>query len=563
MILAVVLSMLTLMAWHYFVELPMHEEREKQRAAEAAKQAETTIPETPSPAAIDAPSQKLNRAEALTQAPRITIESELLQGSLSLKGARIDDLVLKGYRQTSKEDSPPVTLLSPSNTASVYFAETGWAGASKNVTTPNANTVWRADSTTLTPGTPLTLSWTSPENVHFTITILLDDAYMFHIKHSVSNKSTGAVGLAPYGLVNRTWQQDGQDFFILHEGPIAVLDEILHEIDYSDLVDDGEKKFSNTQGWLGFSDKYWLTALVPQQNTPVDVRFSQAEKAGTIRYQLDFIGEQQLVSPGEIRTFSTYLFAGAKKVDLLDGYSEELNIPLFDRAVDFGWLYFLTKPFFIALTFFYGLVGNFGIAILLLTVVIKAFMFPLANKSYKSMNQLKALQPELMKLRERYKDDKMKMNQEMMAFYKREKVNPAAGCFPILIQIPVFFALYKVLFITIEMRHAPFFGWIQDLSAPDPTSIFNLFGLLPYVLPQFLEVGVWPILLGITMWIQQKLNPTPPDPVQASVLKVLPFIFVFVFSSFPAGLVIYWTWNNILSIIQQRLIAGGIKKQKT
>lgn len=377
---------------------------------------------------------------------------------------------------------------------------------------------------------------------------------MFTVSQRVENTGTEPVSLYPYGLIRRWDTPPTAGFFILHEGPIGVLGGTLEEIDYDDLQEDGDIELPSDGGWLGITDKYWLTALVPDQESTLTANFRHSLSDGQDRYQVDYLRNQIRLSPGNTIEVVDRLFVGAKEVSLLDQYREDYGIPLFDRAVDFGWFYFLTKPLFYVLHWFYERVGNYGVAILLLTLLVKILFYPLANKSYRSMSQMKKLQPEMMKMREQYGDDKARMNQELMALYKKEKVNPMSGCLPIVVQIPVFFALYKVLFVSIEMRHAPFFGWIQDLSAPDPTTVFNLFGLIPWDPPAFLMIGVWPLLMGATMLLQQRLNPQPADPMQAKIMMMLPLMFIFLFATFPAGLVIYWTWNNVLSIAQQWVI---------
>jgi YidC/Oxa1 family membrane protein insertase len=385
--------------------------------------------------------------------------------------------------------------------------------------------------------------------------------FMFTVTLKVKNNSGKELTFFPYGLINRTYADTGKHMYILHEGPIGVFNNELTEISYEDLRDDGATKLEDSKGWLGVSDKYWLSAIVPDKNETFDANFRHIKRNDKDAYQIDMRGEAFTVPSGDDHSVTMRMFAGAKKVQLLDEYSMKYDIPLFDRAVDFGSLYFLTKPFFELLSFFYSHVGNFGIAILLLTCVIKLVMFPLANKSYTSMSQMKLLTPKMQEIREKHADDKMKMNTEIMEMYKREKVNPMSGCLPILIQIPVFFALYKVLFVTIEMRHAPFFGWIHDLSAPDPTNLFTLFGLLQWDVPGFLHLGIWPIIMCVTMVLQQKLNPKPTDEIQAMVIGYMPYVFLFLFASFPAGLVIYWAWNNTLSILQQWIIIRRLEKK--
>jgi YidC/Oxa1 family membrane protein insertase len=557
LILAVVLSMLILGGWYYFVDLPRIQQAEQQRAATAASPTKSLAS-----LVADAPKGVLPRSEALTQEKRVKIVSDFLHGSINLKGARFDDLTLVKFKETIAPESTEVALLSPSRTEGVYFAEFGWLAAQDGVVVPTPETVWQAGRSKLTPKEPVTLTWQSPQGLLFTIKIALDEHYMFAIEQSVQNLSGKASALLPYGLINRGHVSE-EDMAISHIGPVAVLGGTLQEITYGDLIDEKRTGFEKTTGWFGISDKYWLTAVIPSGGRAFDAAFHYAPMDDKPRFQADYTGEAKELAAGEKWSVTTHFFAGAKKVGLLDQYAKDLQIPFFDRAVDFGWLYFMTKPIFKALQLFYRFFDNFGIAILALTVVVKLLLFPLANKSYRSMNQMKELHPEITRLREEYKNDKMRMNQEIMDFYKRKKINPMAGCLPILVQIPIFFALYKVLYITIEMRHAPFYGWIHDLSAPDPTSLFNLFGLLPYQVPAMLQIGVWPILMGITMLIQQLINPPPADPVQAKVMKLLPFVFVVMLASFPAGLVIYWTWSNILSILQQRLLAGGLKKNQS
>ncbi len=416
---------------------------------------------------------------------------------------------------------------------------------------PGQDAVWSADSTDLRPGHPVTLTWDNGEGLRFERKIEIDDAYMLTITQRVANDGTEPVSLFPYGLVSRWGTPKTLGYYILHEGPIGVLGGTLEEIDYDDLQEDGNVELPSQGGWMGFTDKYWLTALVPDQASELTGTFRDNVVDGQNRYQVDYLRTAMTVPAGGSIETTDRLFAGAKEVSQLDRYSEEYGIPLFDRAVDFGWFYFLTKPMFHVLHFLYKWTGNYGVAILLLTLLVKLLFFPLANKSYRSMSKMKKLQPEMMRLREQYGDDKMRMNQELMALYKKEKANPMSGCLPIVVQIPVFFSLYKVLFVSIEMRQAPFFGWIHDLSVRDPTTVFNLFGLIPFDPPSFLMIGVWPLLMGATMFLQQRLNPQPADPMQARVMMMLPAMFIFLFATFPAGLVIYWTWNNVLSITQQ------------
>ena len=504
------------------------------------------------------------REEVIGASPRIEIDTKKLSGSIALRGAKLDDLVLKQFRETLDPDSPQITYLSPEGSPKPYFARFGWAAsANSKVTLPDINTLWES-SGTLTEDTPVTLRWNNGEGLTFEQVFAIDDQYLFTVTQRVVNDGGDAVQLAPFGLVSRIDTPQILGFFILHEGPLGVFDETLTEVDYSDLKDDYEGRdviidTPTTGGWIGITDKYWLAALIPDQEKPVKTRFVYNQRQGRDHYQTDLIYDAVAIPSGASAETTNRLFAGAKEVVQLDEYRDENGIVNFDLAVDFGWFYFLTKPLFYALHWLNAEVGNFGVAILILTVAIKLVFFPLANKSYRSMAKMRKLQPQMLELRERFAEDKQRLNQEMMALYKREGANPLSGCLPILVQIPVFFALYKVMFVTIEMRHAPFFGWIKDLSAQDPTSILNGFGMLPWDAPDLgllnlLNIGVWPLLMGISMFLQQKLNPQPPDPVQAKIFLMMPIMFTFLLATFPAGLVVYWTWNNILSMAQQAII---------
>ena len=493
-------------------------------------------------------------ASGETETPRIPIEDARIAGSIPLAGARIDSITLKDYQETTDPESARITLLAPPGRSGAFYAELGWVAADGTTPLPTQETLWSTNDRTLTRERPLKLAWDNGAGLRFNRTFVLADDYLVTVEQSVANDTASPVALFPYGLVSRSGTPETSGFFILHEGPLGVLGEGLQEHDYDDLEDDGEIKVENTQGWLGITDKYWLTALIPEPGETFTARFLHRLEQGVDKYQTDYLREAVTIPPGGRITVRNHVFAGAKKAHLLDRYRDDLDFAKFDLAIDFGWFYFLTKPFFYALSWLQGVLGNFGLAILALTVAVKLVFFPLANKSYRSMSQMKALQPEMVKLRERLGDDRQKLNQEMMALYKREKVNPAAGCLPILIQIPVFFALYKVLFVAIEMRHAPFFGWIVDLSAVDPTNLFTLFGLVDWGPPSFLHLGIWPILMGISMWAQMRLNPTPADPIQAKIFQFMPLVFTFLLATFPAGLVIYWTWNNLLSMAQQWVI---------
>ncbi|MGF1626614.1 MAG: membrane protein insertase YidC [Alphaproteobacteria bacterium] len=554
LILAISISVAIIALWQIFFEMP-RAQREQAAQIEAQQRAQTAEPvdtgtTTATVDGVESPDGTVQAADS----PRITIVSDQLHGSIRLIGARFDDLTLRGYHLTVDPRSPEVVLLAPEEADLPYFVEHGWRSEQSGIELPGPTTPWEADADELVVNRPLTLQWTNPQGVRFERVITLDENYMFSVTQTVTNGAGSTIVLSPMARSERHGLPQLENFMVLHEGPIGVFDETLEELDYGDVDDDGRVTHTGIGGWLGFSDKYWLVALVPDQQSPVigtvdrvrgQFQSYSVEMAETVPAE---------VAPGASFSVTSRFYAGAKDVRLLDRYSEEFGIPLFDRAVDFGWFYFLTKPLFLLLTWIYGVVGNFGIAIMCLTVIVRIFLYPLANKSYKSMSRMKKLSPQMQALRERFKDDKQKIQQEMMAMYKREKVNPAAGCLPLLLQIPVFFALYKVLLVSIEMRHAPFVLWIKDLSAHDPTTMFNLFGLIPWNPPLFLMVGVLPILMGISMWAQQQLNPAPPDPVQARIFSLLPIVFTFFLASFAAGLVLYWTTNNVLSLIQQYVI---------
>ncbi len=571
LLLAIIFSVSILLGYQFLIEGPrLERERAAQEAERAAREAagETAaqIPGVagPPPAAIVPPGLpphvQMPGAPALSATandPRVGIRSDRLEGSMSLRGARIDDLLLTRYREEIDESSPQITLLSPPGRQNPYFAQFGWVPTTSDTATPSLETVWDSDGRVLTPDRPLLLSWNNGAGLIFSQKVALDDGYMFTVTQRVVNRGGDPVDLRPYGLISRSGTPDTLGFWILHEGPLGVFDETLKEVDYDDVEDDGPISQTSRGGWIGITDKYWLAALVPDQKATIASRFNHVFEANIDKYQVDVLGERLRVGPGAEVEVTYRLFAGAKEVRLLDAYEERLGIARFDLAVDFGWFYFLTKPIFYVLEYFNRNIGNFGLAILFLTVLIKIAFFPLANKSYRSMSRLKKLQPQMMEIRDRFKGDRVRQNQEMMALYKRENANPVSGCFPILIQIPVFFALYKVLFVSIEMRHAPFYGWIHDLSAPDPLGLLTLFGLVQWSIPDILQivnVGIWPLIMGGTMYLQQKMNPQPADPTQAKIFLMLPIVFTFMLGQFPAGLVIYWAWNNLLSIGQQWLI---------
>jgi YidC/Oxa1 family membrane protein insertase len=585
-IIAIVLSAIVLLGWQYFVGMPQME-RQKQDALLKQQQQQqqtptpsgTTTPSTtPAPGTAPAPGQAgapqapggtspaaqvMTREAVLTLSPRIAIDTPRLKGSIALKGARIDDLALVAYRETVDPKSPAIELLSPSGTEHPFYAEFGWVrGAGVTAKVPDADTVWRQQgSGALTAGTPITLTWDNGEGLEFRRTISVDEKYLFSAKDEVANKGTEPVTLFPYALISRHGTPKTEGYYILHEGFIGVMGEQgLKEDSYKNLEEKKTIPFKATNAWLGITDKYWAATLLPDTNAAIQARFSSGT-AGTVKtYQTDYLLDPQTIAPGASGGANMRLFAGAKEVQTIDAYDKALGLNRFELLIDWGWFYFITKPLFKVIDYFFHLVGNFGLAILIVTVLVKALFFPLANKSYASMAKMKAVQPEMVAIRERYGDDKMKQQQALMELYKKEKINPLAGCLPIVVQIPVFFALYKVLFVTIEMRHAPFYGWIKDLSAPDPTNLFNLFGLIPFdptllpVLGQFLHLGFWPIVMGITMFVQMKLNPAPPDPTQKMIFDWMPLIFTFMLAGFSSGLVIYWAWNNTLSVCQQAVI---------
>ncbi len=504
------------------------------------------------------------RAQVLASTPRVPIDTPRLKGSINLVGGRIDDLTLRTYHETVDPKSPEIVLLAPDGSEHPYFLQFGWLAADPAVKVPGSDTRWTSSGGALTPSHPIELTWSNGTGLKFTRHIAVDADYIFTITDSVINGGKAPVKLSPYVVDVRKGTTEVSHTYLLHEGPIGVTDGRLHDgsclfflgcdaFNYDEMEKHPHRRFVTTGGWFGFTDKYWLTSLVPPQNAQVTAELQYGKSGGVDVYQIDYVGIAHEIAPGATMTEQSRAFAGAKVLTLLDRYESQYGIPSFDKAIDFGWFYWITKPIFLTLDFFYKLLGNFGLAILLLTVIIKLVFFPLANKSYRAMSKMKKLQPEMQKLREKYGDDKTKLNQEMMGLYKRVGANPMAGCLPIVIQIPVFFSLYKVLYVSIEMRHAPFYGWIHDLSAPDPTTFVNLFGLLPFHPPaiSFLHIGAWPIMMGVTMYLQQKLNPQPPDPVQAKMFMVLPVVFTFMLAQFAVGLVIYWSWNNLLSIAQQ------------
>jgi YidC/Oxa1 family membrane protein insertase len=587
-IIAIVLSLVVMVGWQIFIAYP---QMEKQRQQEALKQQEQSqaqpaqpgqpganpstppgaTPQAPGVPSAVAPSQAASRESVIAATPRIAISTPRLGGSIDLKGGRIDDLTLTQYRETIDPNSPPIVLFSPSGAPDAYYAEFGWVAAAGTTTAmPGPDTTWKQQgSGALAIDHPVTLTYDNGQGLIFTRTIAIDDRYLFTIRDSVANSGGSAVTLFPYALISRHGTPPVLGYYILHEGLIGVMGEHGEQtVTYKKMEETKSQTWDATDVWLGFTDKYFASTLLPNTDAKVHARFSSGDADGLKTYQTDYLLDPVTVAPGASGAADARLFAGAKEVSVVGidfplgpgGYNASLGLNHFDLLIDWGYFYFLTKPMFLALDYFFHVVGNFGIAILIVTVIVKLLFFPLANKSYASMAKMKAVQPQMAMIKERYADDKVKQQQAMMELYKKEKINPIAGCLPIAIQIPVFFSLYKVLFITIEMRHAPFFGWIHDLSAQDPTNIFNLGGLIPFdptIIPlvgSFLHLGFWPAIMGVTMWVQMKLNPAPPDPTQQVIFNWMPLIFTFMLAKFPAGLVIYWAWNNSLSVAQQSVI---------
>ncbi len=577
-ILAIALSLGVIVLWQMYFpqpsqqQAPQQQQQQQQSAQGTTQTGDTGVPQAPAAgtgagvpqaapgeSAVPGAALALPREAVLDQNARVMIDTPVLSGSINLKGARLDDLRLKQYHETVDDSSPTIVLLSPAGGAGAFFTEQGWvAPTGETVKLPNSDTVWSTlDNTTLTPTAPVTLQWDNGEGLLFEQTFSIDDNYMMTVRQDLTNNTASSVNLFPYGRVQRIGIPEITGIYVLHEGLLSVLDETLEELTYSDAQDNANDAYSSksTGGWLGITDKYWAATLIPDQKMDITGSLRHLTIDNTDAFQADYLAVQPIsVAPGATASVESNVFAGAKKSYLIDSYQEKLGINNFELMIDWGWFYFITKPLFKVLHFFNAMVGNFGVAILIVTVLLKLLFFPLQNKSYASMSKMKKLAPEMEKIKTRFPDDRAKQQQAMMEMYKKEQVSPLSGCWPILIQIPVFFALYKVIYVTIEMRHAPFFGWLQDLSAPDPTSLFNLFGLLPFTPPSFLMIGVLPILMGITMWSQMRLNPAPPDPIQAQIFNWMPLFFTFLLATFPAGLVLYWTWNNFLSILQQSYI---------
>jgi len=547
---AIALSFAVLFGWSVIFETPQIEEQKKLEQTQNLEKNDNKNSDVPSVNIEKERVLNISRDDAIKSVKRVNFENENVKGSISLKGFLIDDILFKKYN-TEVNSNEKVKYLNPSETNDGYFVETGWAASNAtNTPLPTKNSIWKVvGNNKLSVGNPVTAEWNNKSGLIFRKKIELDEKFLFKVTQEVQNNSSQRVELYPYAQITRNQDPDVVDFYILHEGFIGVFDEDLQEEGYDD-VKEKKKEYSAGEGWLGITDKYWLTALVPEKNQPFKGEFiyKNGFKANYIQ------NKPVVVQPSGSGISESKVFIAAKEVKVIDGYAETEEINKFDLTIDWGWFYFFTKPLFFIMNYLFELTKNFGIAIVLVTAAVRLLFFPLANYSFRSMAKMKILQPELLRLKELHKEDKVKLQQEMMALYKREKVNPLSGCLPILIQIPFFFAIYKMLFISLEMRHQPFFGWIKDLSAQDPTSIFNFFGLIPWDPPSFLIIGAWPIMMGATMYLQQKLNPTPPDPIQAKIFMFFPLFLTIILAPFPSGLVVYWTINNILTIAQQWVI---------
>ena len=549
-IIAVILSTAILIGWSMYFENPDEAQR-KRLEIQGKTETQTNIqkPETPQTTKAN-PTKAISRGEALKEGERVSIENSNLAGSISLRGAIIDDIVLKNYRETLDKNSKPIVVLSPKKSDEGYFVESGWATTKSDIKVPDNNSIWQIkDGKKLTPTSPVTLEWNNREGIIFSKKIEVDNKYLFKITETIRNEKNKTIELFHYSQITKNTKPTTENFYILHEGLIGVVDKNLKEETYS-TIEKEKKTYAGKSGWFGITDKYWMSAIIPESGKSFKGEYSFANS-----YKANFIiSEPTIANPQKSTSATLKIFIGAKEVYPIDNYTEIEKIDRFDLSIDWGWFYFITKPLFFVIDYIFKIVGNFGLAIIILTLIVRILFFPLNNYSFKSMAKMKVLQPETLRIKELYKDDVKRTQQEMMALYKREKVNPLSGCLPILIQIPIFFAVYKMLFVTLEMRHAPFFGWIKDLSAADPTTIFNLFGLIPWNPPSFLMIGVWPILMGITMYFQMKLNPTPPDPIQAKIFAFFPLIMTVMLATFPSGLVVYWTVSNVLTMAQQYYI---------
>ncbi len=544
---AIALSMSVLLFWGAFFETPKKSADQNIGKKIEQKDEESAITPTISQPQVK---KKITREDSISSSQRIKVENDSVVGSINLKGALIDDISFKKHKQ-KVEDKKNIVFLNPANTENGFYIETGWTSLGNTIKVPTKESIWSVKGNNiLSDNSPVVLQWNNNEGIIFEKRIELDDKYLFKISQQVKNNSSSSIDLFPYAQMTRNKIPDDiQNFYIQHEGFIGVFDDELKEDDYDDIKEKKIVRESN-EGWLGITDKYWMTAFVPEtgKNFKSTFLYDEGYKANYI------INKPTTINKASSGTNELRLFIAAKEVETIDGYAANQNINKFDLVIDWGWFYFFTKPLFFVIDYLFKISGNFGTAIVLLTIAIRLIFFPLANFSFKSMAKMKAVQPEMMRLKELHKDDKVKLQQEMMSLYRKEKINPASGCLPVLIQIPFFFAIYKMLFISLEMRHQPFFGWIKDLSAQDPTSLFNLFGLIPWDPPGFMIIGIWPILMGVSMWIQQKLNPAPTDPIQAKIFAFFPLFLTIILATFPSGLVVYWTINNILTIAQQYVI---------
>ena len=549
-IIAVLLSTAILLGWSMYFENP-DQAQKKRLEIQGKTETQTNIqkPDAPQTAKTN-PTKAISRGDALKEGDRVFIENSNLSGSISLRGALIDDIILKNYREALDKNSKPIVVLSPKKSDEGYFVESGWATTKSDIKVPDNNSIWQIrEGKKLTPTSPVTLEWNNKDGIIFSKKIEVDDKYLFKITETIRNEKNKTIELFHYSQITKNTKPNTENFYILHEGLIGVVDKNLKEETYS-TIEKEKKTYTGKSGWLGITDKYWMSAIIPENGKSFKGEYSFANS-----YKANFIiSEPTIANPQKSTSNTLKIFIGAKEVYPIDNYTEKEKIDRFDLSIDWGWFYFITKPLFFVIDYIFKIVGNFGVAIIILTLIVRIIFFPLANYSFKSMAKMKILQPEMLRIKELYKDDVKRTQQEMMALYKREKINPLSGCLPILIQIPIFFAVYKMLFVTLEMRHAPFFGWIKDLSAADPTTIFNLFGLIPWNPPSFLMIGVWPILMGITMYFQMKLNPTPPDPIQAKIFAFFPLIMTVMLATFPSGLVVYWTVSNVLTMAQQYYI---------
>jgi YidC/Oxa1 family membrane protein insertase len=548
MILAIVLSAIVLLGWGFITETYFPAATEQTTKFEDGKQ--VAIPQPQASPAADTPQAIRDRRVVLAETPRVRIDTPRLNGSINLRGARIDDLVLTTHRETLDRNSPPVRLYSPSGAPDSYFAELGWTGPQGTV--PTAATVWQPSGQRLAPGSPVTLSWNNGRGQIFQILLSIDEGYLFRVEQRILNRGPQPFAAQPYSLVSRAGPSRDPDSWTVHVGPMGVFDGAAdYDTDYGSIAEAGQRRVPSVGGWVGFTDTYWLSAVIPDQASRVEAEFRHVP--ATDRYQASYVAQPVTAAPGSGARYVSHIFAGAKEVGLLEDYSDALNTPL-EQAIDWGWFEWFMKPIFSLLNWLFALIGNFGVAIICLTIIVRLLLFPIAQKQFASMAGMRVVQPKQKALQERYKDDKVRMQQEIMKLYKEEKVNPMAGCLPILLQIPIFYALYKVLLLAVEMRHEPFALWIKDLSAPDPLTPVNLFGFLDFTPPALLAIGILPILLGLTMWLQMRLNPAPMDPVQKQVFGLMPWVLMVMMAPFAAGLQLYWVTNNIISMAQQKLL---------